>query len=51
MLKTSPGDKHTLEIRLKALQALRQNTVNYIVKIWLDYGIRTATDSLEKTSN
>jgi len=47
ILDSQPNDLKTNEIRLKALEALRSGTRNYIERIWLDYGIRTAREAIK----
>ncbi|MBN2093452.1 MBL fold metallo-hydrolase [candidate division KSB1 bacterium] len=39
---SDPAHQKAKEIRLKALEALKAGTRNYIERIWLNYGIRSA---------
>ena len=49
VLKSDPNNKTTNEFRLKALESLKSGTRNYIERIWLDYGIRTVKENIDKT--
>lgn len=46
ILNSNPDNKKANEIRLEALEALRGSTRNYVERIWLDYGIRTAREKI-----
>jgi alkyl sulfatase BDS1-like metallo-beta-lactamase superfamily hydrolase len=46
VLQSNPNHQMTNEIRLKTLEALKAGTRNYIERIWLDYGIRTAKERI-----
>ena len=46
ILKSDTYNKTTNELRLKALEALKAGTRNYIERIWLDYGITTAKENI-----
>ncbi len=50
VLKSNPDDRKANEIRSKALEALRSSTRNYIERIWLDYGIRTAREAINEVN-
>ncbi len=47
ILDSAPDNQRANEIRLKALEALKAGTRNYIERIWLDYGIRTARERID----
>jgi glyoxylase-like metal-dependent hydrolase (beta-lactamase superfamily II) len=48
VLTDEPENKKANEIRLKALKGLKAGTYNYIERIWLDYGIRSADVNKKK---
>jgi len=45
VLAGNPRHAPAIAVRLKALEGLKAGTRNYIERIWLDYGIRTAKEN------
>ncbi|MBN2431641.1 MAG: MBL fold metallo-hydrolase, partial [Acidobacteria bacterium] len=48
VLAADPQNRAAHELRLAALEGLKAGTANYIERIWLDYGIRLAKESLDQ---
>jgi len=48
ILNSDPDNKTAIEHRLKALEALKARTYNYIERVWLEYGIKEIKDKINQ---